>query len=198
MSYSGKNIPSSLSSTSPFTVHRTWNIVIHYKSIVTPANEWSIKFCGWQSLLLLSLLSFISHFSLPLHCLISLGHSSLMSDHAVISVGSSLTPGSLTPKLRTSVAYSAEPILCALGVLLSVLGQWSKDSFRVSYSNIELGPSSVGVLRDNCFTVISEVTPGHIAHIGLSLSRWPICSLSYTDPPGFCFSLTALRLVAKK
>lgn len=106
-----------------------------------------------------------------------------MSDHAVISVGSSdLTPGSLPPKPRISAAYKAEPILCAFGVLLSVLCQWSKDSFKVSYSHKELDPSSVGVLRDNCFTVISEVTPGHIVHIGLSLSRWSIWSLSYTQP----------------
>ena len=100
-----------------------------------------------------------------------------MSDHVVISVGSSyLTPGSLPPKPRTSVAYNAEPILCAFGVLLSVLCQWSKDSFKVSYSNKEPDPSSVEVLRDNYFTVISEVTPGHIAHIGLSLSIWSLTS----------------------
>lgn len=203
MSYSGKNIPSSLGSTSPVTVHRTWNTVIHHKSIeqtnASNSSEWSIKFCGWPLLLLLSLLWFLSHFSLPLHCLISLGHFSLMSDHAVISVGSSyLTPGSLPPKPWISVAYNAERILCAFGVLLSVLCQWPKDSFKVSYSNKELDPSSVGVLRDNCFTVISEVTPGHIAHIGLSLSRWSIWSLSYTEPPGFCLALTGLRLVAKK
>lgn len=70
-----------------------------------------------------------------------------MSGHAAISAGSSLTPGSLTPKLRTSVAYSAEPILGALDVLPSVLCQWSKDRFGVSYSNKELDPSSVGVLK---------------------------------------------------
>lgn len=89
-------------------------------------------------------------------------------------------------------------ISCLQCVCYSLYSVSDLRSFRVSYSNTELDPSSVGVLRDNCFTVISEVTPGHIAHVGLSLSRWPIWSPSYTDPPGFCFSLTALRLVAKK
>lgn len=112
---------------------------------VTPANE-GLNFVA-DSRFFCCLCCDLSHFSLPLHCLMSLGHFSLMSDHAVISAGSSLTPGSLTSKLQTSVAYSVEPVLCALGVLLSVLCQQSKDSFRVSYSNKELDPSRAGVLK---------------------------------------------------
>lgn len=121
---------------------------------VTPAYE-VLNFAGLTLLPLLSLLWFIYHFSLSLplsiclHCLISLGHFSLMSDHVTISIGSFyLTPGSLSPELWKSVHYHMDPILCALGVLLSVLlCQWSKDSSKVSCSSKELNHSSVGVLQ---------------------------------------------------
>lgn len=83
---------------------------------VTPANE-VLNFVADNCFFDCLCCDLCSDFSFPLHCLISLGHFSLMSDHAVISVGSSYLHTRLTASKTTDTeaAYKAEPILCAFG-----------------------------------------------------------------------------------